>query len=294
MVNLFKALIIFLFTSLISLSTAATESRPDKFIEANGLKIHYQEGGNGPPLLLIHGGGLTSKSWKGMAAVAAKNFRVIMPDSRGHGLTNNPDGQFRYDLMAEDMAELIKALKLEKPLVMGYSDGGMVVLKLISRYPDLASAAVVGGATHRFASAHYMKGMEVFYGKGAPHQVLTDAYLSQMARDMPEMVTFFQNMHHPEQPEYWRIFLKNIWPMWTTPFSIAEDVKKIQVPVMVIAGDRDEFFTVEEVTELYHLLPKGEMAIIPGSGHAIFQSPDKSTLFYMSTTAFLKQQVAKR
>lgn len=64
MVNLFKALIIFLFTSLISLSTAATESRPDKFIEANGLKIHYQEEGNGPPLLLIHGGGLTSKSWK--------------------------------------------------------------------------------------------------------------------------------------------------------------------------------------------------------------------------------------
>lgn len=50
---------------------------------------------------------------------------------------------------------------------------------------------------------------------------------------------------------------------------------------MVIAGDRDEFFTVEEVTELYHLLPKGEMAIIPCSGHAIFQSPDKSTLLHV-------------
>lgn len=67
--------------------------------------------------------------------------------------------------MAEDTAAFVKALKLEKPLVMGYSDGGMVVLKLTSRYPDLARAAIVGGATHRFATTHYMQGMEIFMVK---------------------------------------------------------------------------------------------------------------------------------
>ncbi len=70
----------------------------------------------------------------GLAKEASRYFRVIMPDSRGHGLTNNPQGTFSYDLMTEDMAAFVKALKLEKPLVMGYSDGGMVVLKLTSRY----------------------------------------------------------------------------------------------------------------------------------------------------------------
>ncbi len=64
-------------------------------------------------LLLIHGGGLTAKSWQGLAKEASRYFRVIMPDSRGHGLTNNPQGTFSYDLMTEDMAAFVKALKLE-------------------------------------------------------------------------------------------------------------------------------------------------------------------------------------
>ncbi|EAP5923710.1 TPA: alpha/beta hydrolase [Salmonella enterica] len=178
----------------------------DKFVEANGIKIHYVEEGEGPPLLLIHGGGLTAKSWQGLAKEASRYFRVIMPDSRGHGLTNNPQGTFSYDLMAEDMAAFVKALKLEKPLVMGYSDGGMVVLKLTSRYPDLARAAIVGGATHRFATTHYMQGMEIFYGKG---------------------------------------------------------------------------------------MPQAEMPLIPGSGHAIFQTPGKTPLFYALVLEFLQRQIPK-
>lgn len=178
----------------------------DKFVEANGIKIHYVEEGEGPPLLLIHGGGLTAKSWQGLAKEASRYFRVIMPDSRGHGLTNNPQGTFSYDLMAEDMAAFVKALKLEKPLVMGYSDGGMVVLKLTSRDPDLARAAIVGGATHRFATAHYMQGMEIFYGKG---------------------------------------------------------------------------------------MPQVEMTLIPGSGHAIFQTTGKTPLFYALVLEFLQRQIPK-
>ncbi len=98
---------------------------------------------------MIHGGGLTAKSWQGLAKEASRYFRVIMPDSRGHGLTNNPQGTFSYDLMAEDTAAFVKALKLEKPLVMGYSDGGMVVLKLTSRYPDLR--ALLSSAAQRIA-----------------------------------------------------------------------------------------------------------------------------------------------
>lgn len=163
--HIFKLAFIFIINIIFLINATATTMDKDKFVEVNGIKIHYVEEGEGPPLLLIHGGGLTAKSWQGLAKEASRYFRVIMPDSRGHGLTNNPQGTFSYDLMAEDTAAFVKALKLEKPLVMGYSDGGMVVLKLTSRYPDLARAAIVGGATHRFATTHYMQGMEIFMVK---------------------------------------------------------------------------------------------------------------------------------
>lgn len=136
--HIFKLAFIFIVNIIFLINASATTMDKDKFVEANGIKIHYVEEGEGPPLLLIHGGGLTAKSWQGLAKEASRYFRVIMPDSRGHGLTNNPQGTFSYDLMTEDMAAFVKALKLEKPLVVGYSDGGMVVLKLTSRYPDLA------------------------------------------------------------------------------------------------------------------------------------------------------------
>ncbi|HAK1705641.1 TPA: alpha/beta hydrolase [Salmonella enterica] len=204
--HIFKLAFIFIINIIFLINASATTMDKDKFVEANGIKIHYVEEGEGPPLLLIHGGGLTAKSWQGLAKEASRYFRVIMPDSRGHGLTNNPQGTFSYDLMTEDMAAFVKALKLEKPLVMGYSDGGMVVLKLTSRYPDLARAAIVGGATHRFATTHYMQGMEIFYGKG---------------------------------------------------------------------------------------MPQAEMPLIPGSGHAIFQTPGKTPLFYALVLEFLQRQLPK-
>lgn len=72
-----------------------------------------------------------------------------------------------------------------------------------------------------------MQGMEIFYGKGMPQGQLTDRDLDKMASDAPGMVKFYQNMHHPEQKDYWRTFLKGVWPMWTTPTSLAEEeVKK--------------------------------------------------------------------
>lgn len=66
---------------------------------------------------------------------------------------------------------------------------------------------------------------------------------------------------------------------------------QIRIPVLVLDGDRDEFFTVEDVTELYRLLPQAEIAFIPGSGHAIFQMPGKAPLFYAIVLEFLQRQL---
>jgi pimeloyl-ACP methyl ester carboxylesterase len=109
-----------------------------KYVEANGLRMYYEVYGEGEPLLLIHGGTATSRSWESHLPAFAEHFRVFAPDSRGHGRTDNPADELGYLLMADDVAALIEALGLQRPLVLGYSDGGQISLELAIRYPGLA------------------------------------------------------------------------------------------------------------------------------------------------------------
>src|SRR5436305_10752583 len=101
-------------------------------VKANGLDIYYEEHGQsqGKPLLLIHGGALTGKSWQPYLTAFAEHYRVITPDTRGHGRTANPAGSMSFRLLADDVAGLAQALNLEKPLIYGYSDGGQVALEI--------------------------------------------------------------------------------------------------------------------------------------------------------------------
>ncbi len=118
------------------------------------LDISYQEHGLGKPLLLIHSGTDSADSWQSYLPAFAEHYRVIAPDSRGHGRTNNPARTMSYRLFADDMAALVQTLGLYKPLIFGYSDGGQVALELGMRYPDLPQALVVGAAWFRFSEAY--------------------------------------------------------------------------------------------------------------------------------------------
>src|SRR5689334_4483044 len=100
------------------------ETQRGHYIQANDLNIYYEEHGQGKPLLLIHGGTLTAESWQPYLAAFAEHYRVITPDSRGHGRTTNPVGTMSYRLLADDMAAFVQALNLSKPFIFGYSDGG--------------------------------------------------------------------------------------------------------------------------------------------------------------------------
>jgi pimeloyl-ACP methyl ester carboxylesterase len=133
------------------------------YIEANGLRVYYEVYSEGEPLLLIHGGTATSESWASHLPAFTKHFQVFTPDSRGHGRTDNPTGELGYRVMANDVAASVGALGLQKPLVMGYSDGGQVALELGMRYPGLAKALVLGGAQFRFSEA-YLEAVQALLG----------------------------------------------------------------------------------------------------------------------------------
>jgi pimeloyl-ACP methyl ester carboxylesterase len=271
------------------LLSASSEALRESSVQANGLLMHYREAGQGTPLILLHGGGLTLHSWDAFAAVAAEHFRVISVDSRGHGHTDNPTHTFTYPLMAQDVAALITALQLEQPLVCGHSDGGIVALTFAKDYPAIPRAIVVYGAApvHRDLS-HYFAGMRRFFAIDT-RGPLSEADLNRIAAERPEMVARYRQLHQPrEDPEYWRALLKQIWPMWTHPLAYSpQELAAIHTPSLVLMGDRDEFFRVEEALQLARMLPKAELAVAPGASHTFFQ--DKPRLFQELVLDFLRR-----
>lgn len=134
-----------------------TAVQPGKFVNANGLNIHYKEYGQGHPLILLHGGPAALDAWGDHLPTFAEHFRVIALDSRGHGKTVNPMGTLSYSMMADDVAAFIKALGLTKPLVSGYSDGDQIALELGIRNPDLPGALVLGGTLSKFTETCTMR-----------------------------------------------------------------------------------------------------------------------------------------
>lgn len=257
------------------------------------LTVSYGDTGTGTPVVLVHGGGLTSRMWGGFVEAAAPTHRLLTPDTRNHGGTDNPSGTFGYDLAAEDLAGFIAALGLERPVVMGYSDGGIIVQKFLVAHPGVASAAVIGGATNRVAADdHYMAGMMAFYGhdqRGA----LPDAVLDALETNAPDFAGRLKALHGGDAaPDRWRDLHKLAWPVWTTEMVIPpEDLARIDVPVLVILGQNDEFFRPADALALAETLPRGEVAILPGASHSAFR--ERPGIFAAIVLDFLDRAAAR-
>ncbi len=118
---------------------------PDHYIMANGIRIHYwRTNTTGKPvMILLHGSGDYGLSWANLAKNFADRYDIIMYDARGHGYTDPPPVSDSVDAMMEDLAELIRELKIQKPIIMGHSMGSITAAQFGARYPDVPRAVIL-------------------------------------------------------------------------------------------------------------------------------------------------------
>lgn len=151
------------------------------FATVNGIEMYFVDHGEGDLLVMLHGGtGTALSNWNPYLPTLSQKFRVIAPDLRGRGRTNNPLGEWSYDLMADDIAALIMDVGLQKPSICGWSDGGQIALELTMRYPGLASAYIVGAVSKDFSDS-YLQSLRD-WGFEGPGEVNID----QIQRVTPE------------------------------------------------------------------------------------------------------------
>ena len=126
----------------------------DKQVELRGINFHFREwGGDGPPLVLLHGLASNCRIWDLAAPNLTHCFTVYALDQRGHGQTGGPDHGYDFQSICSDLHAFCRHLGLERPMLAGHSWGGNVVLQYAVDYPDsTAGIIMVDGGTIEIAS----------------------------------------------------------------------------------------------------------------------------------------------
>jgi pimeloyl-ACP methyl ester carboxylesterase len=268
-----------------------------RYVSANGIDIHYLDQGDGEPLVLLHGGMVsTNPIWTGVPIAyashmdtLAEHFRVIAPDTRGGGKTRHTGGPISFDLLADDVAALIDALGLERPLIAGFSEGAITATILGIRHPDTARAIVNHAGFDAFdpentgliAVMRQILGGRPDATEPDPDAAARGFEASAQMRPMFELLKRDQDSGQGEG--HWRTYLRLAWERCTqAPGYTYADLAKITVPTLILVGDRDDFCTVEQAVAAYRQLPTGELAILPGDGHYIPPSAIQTTVEFFA------------
>ena len=243
------------------------------YTQANGLKIYYGSYGSGIPLILLHAATQTADDWRPFIPRLSERFRVFALDTRGHGRTDNPAGYLSYGMMADDVAAFTKTLGLDRPFVVGYSDGGQTAIEIGMRYPGLTRGLIAGGVGYKFDRPAYLQFMCQLLETDKPENFDAEHY----AQKQPRTVANWRRLHSAVYgPDSWKTLLKQLSVLWTTPLNYTSgDFQKITEPLLILNGDRDEAFSLEEAVEMYHMVPNAELAIAPGATHLFYMTrPD--------------------
>lgn len=249
------------------------------FAPVSNMQMFYNEYGSAaaPPLLLIHGSGETGVSeWKPVVEGLAKTFRVIAPDLRGHGKTLDPRSAYTFDLHANDMAELMRGLKISPALVVGHSNGGNVALVLTVKYPRLVKKSVVM-AGNAFVSDDLLR-----YAQGKWSDHITSAWGKQLAK-----------LHDGLRYEgYWRELMDRTGrEIARAPNYTAADLRKVKTPVYVIQGHDDPTNAPGRHAEfMADHIPNAVLWLPANTGHSVHK--EHPAEWVRRVTKFLRQDPA--
>jgi len=245
-------------------------SQTGNFVNANGIKIYYESVGSGKPLIFLHGAMGTGQVWKPYIPILSEDFNLILPDIRGHGKTENPGKKIDLHLMADDIAALIDALKLDKPFICGWSGGGDIGLDIAMRYPDCVSRLIVGGITLRVTEAARATLMAM--GLEGPGQI----NFEQAEKAIPQLTDQWKK-DHVQSPLHWKELITQVsFEMINPTLPAEDDLRHISVPTLIIWGDRDQFLPVEDAVELYRLIPNAQLAVVPNADHFVTRTNARS------------------
>ena len=219
-----------------------------KYVKLNKAKIYYEEYGKGEPLLIIHNCGADIKAMEYQIDYFKDKYRVIAADSRGQGKSELKTKSLTYDQIAKDLDKLVKHLKLDSINILGWSDGGIIGLKMGINNKTKIKKIVTMGVNLRLDST-----------------AVNNWAIEQVQEMHSETLKMIKN---GDTSKNWERELQLDKLLLNQPNISHTDLQKINAPVLITIGDRD-IIKNEHAVEIFNVLPKAQLCIMPGANHGI-------------------------
>lgn len=202
------------------------------------IKLNYIEAGTGFPLVMLHGNGEDHTYFKRQMEPFSARYRLICPDTRGHGQSPRGTAPFTLEQFAEDLKELLDQLGIERCHLLGFSDGGNIALLFALKYPWYVEKLIVDGANLDPAGVKASTQIPIVLGWG----------MLQVARRFDKKA----------QPKWELLDL-----MVTQPHIKAEELSVLTMPTLVVAGEKD-MIKDSHTRAIAAAIPGSRLAILPG------------------------------
>lgn len=220
-------------------------------IEINGHSTWVEKRGSGKETVLFLHGGLSNSDLllDGLSAPLETEFRVVAFDRRGHGYTADNAEPFHYDEMAKETIGVLEQVVGGRAHLVGWSDGGIVGLLVALRRPDLVDRLIVIGTNFHVDGVH-------------PFDLDPNSEFSALIRKG------YADRSPDGAEHFGEIASKFILMATTEPTLIAEDLKAIVAPTLVMSGD-DDIIKLSHTVALYEAVPNSQLVVVPGTSHAL-------------------------
>ena len=217
----------------------------------NDIKMYYaifnRDGKD--PVILLHGGFVSSDEWGFEVPLLSKTHKVIVVDSRGHGRSSMSNQALGYNLMASDVLHLMDYLKIKRVSIVGWSDGGIIGLILAIKYPERVNKLFTFGSNYNLTG----------YKSEPPDSTLAARFMARVQANYRKL---------SPTPENFAELRNALRKMYTTePDLNPAEIKTIKAPTVIACGEYEQFIKLEHFQELAHLIPGAKLMILPNVSH---------------------------
>lgn len=233
----------------------------------NGIELYYEVHGEGPALVLAHGGGGSHLSWWQNVPTLAKRYRCVTFDHRGFGASRDAADGPGPNAFVEDLRQLLDHLGIERAALAGQSMGGWTVLGFATRFPERASALALCDTTAGMDDPQVIREQSKLResSKGGLAQILTRAYAPDFPAREPARCFLYQQISglNANVPA-------NLLPVLMSLRHNVEPIIQHRIPTMLLVGELDALAPMPVMKLMSQRIPHARFVAIPGTGHSVY------------------------
>lgn len=260
-----------------------------RFLHAGGQRWHVQVMGEGPPVLLLHGTGASTHSWRGLMPLLARHFTVIAPDLPGQGFSGAaPPGMLSMDGMSQALAGLLATLGVLPSLVIGHSAGAAIGARLcLDGHVAPARLVAINGALLPLGGwagqafsplarlAVRLPGMPRLFAWRATDPVVVRRMLDATGSKLDEAgIELYARLFRRPGHVAATLGMMAAWDL----HALGRDLPRLATPLRLIIGQQDRTIRPTEARRLHRILPQARILALPGLGHLAHEEAPESVL----------------